>query len=46
MSNKLTVKKNKMASLGIKKNVENDYEYIDSEEKIKSKYNSVKKKHK
>ncbi|MBU3177542.1 hypothetical protein KPL47_14480 [Clostridium estertheticum] len=46
MSNKLKVNKNKMAALGIKKNDQNDYEYIDSEEKNKSKYNSVTKKNK
>ncbi|MBU3073047.1 hypothetical protein [Clostridium estertheticum] len=46
MSNKLSVNKNKMASLGIKKNEQNDYVYINPEEKNKSKYNSIKKVHK
>lgn len=43
MSNKLTVTKKKMASLGLKKNDRGDYEYIDPSEKDKSKYKSVKK---
>ena len=43
MSNKLNVTKGKMAKLGIKKNNQNDYEYIDPEDKNKSKYKSVKK---
>ncbi|GCD09994.1 hypothetical protein [Clostridium tagluense] len=43
MSNKLTVTKNKMATLGIKKNEQNDYEYINPEDKTKSKYKSVRK---
>jgi hypothetical protein len=43
MSNKLTVTKGQMAKLGIKKNEQNDYEYIDPEEKNKSKYKSVRK---
>lgn len=43
MSNKLTVTKKKMASLGIMKNEQNDYEYIDPEDKSKSKYKPVKK---
>ncbi|MGH4121502.1 MAG: hypothetical protein ACREV6_00935 [Clostridium sp.] len=43
MSNKLTVTKNKMAALGIKKNKQNDYEYINPEDETKSKYKSVKK---
>lgn len=43
MSNKLNVTKNKMAKLGIKKNEQNDYVYIDPEDKNKSKYKSVKK---
>lgn len=43
MSNKLNVTKNKMTKLGIKKNEQNDYEYIDPEDKNKSKYKSVKK---
>lgn len=43
MSNKLKVTKRKMAALGIRKNDKNDYEYINSEDKDKSKYNPVKK---
>ncbi|WP_234121040.1 hypothetical protein [Clostridium hydrogenum] len=43
MSNKLTVTKKKMASLGLKKNDRGDYEYIDSSEKNKSKYKPIKK---
>ena len=43
MSSKLTVTKNKMARLGIKKNEQNDYEYIDPEDKNKSKYKSIRK---
>ena len=46
MSNKLNVTKKKMAALGIKKNEQNDYDYIDPEEKNKSKYKLVKKEHK
>lgn len=41
MSNKLSVTKSKMAKLGIRKNEQNDYEYIDPEDKNKSKYKSV-----
>jgi len=43
MSNKLNVTKSKMAKLGIKKNEQNDYDYIDPKDKNKSKYQSVKK---
>jgi hypothetical protein len=43
MSNKLSVTKGKMAKLGIRKNEQNDYEYIDPEDKNKSKYKSVRK---
>ena len=43
MSNKLKVNQSKMAKLGIKKNEQNDYEYIDPEDKHKSKYNTVNK---
>ncbi len=43
MGNKLNVTNNKMTKLGIKKNKKNDYEYIDPEDKNKSKYKSVKK---
>lgn len=43
MTNKRKVTNKQMASLGIKKNESGDYEYIDPEEKNRSKYNSVKK---
>lgn len=43
MSNKLTVTKKKMATLGIKQTERGDYDYIDSSEKNKSKYKPVKK---
>lgn len=43
MSNKLAITKNKMTKLGIKRNEQNDYEYIDPADKIKSKYKSVTK---
>lgn len=43
MSNKLTVTKKKMASLGLKKSENGDYDYINPEDKSKSKYTSVKK---
>lgn len=43
MSNKLTVTKKKMASLGLKKNDMGDYEYIDPSDKNKSKYKPIKK---
>jgi len=43
MSNKLTVTKKKMASLGLKKNDNGDYEYIDPSDKNKSKYKPIKK---
>lgn len=43
MSNKLTVTKKKMASLGLKKTETGDYTYIDPAEKDKSKYKPVKK---
>lgn len=43
MSNKLAMTKKKMASLGIKKTQTGDMEYINSNEKNKSKYDKVKK---
>ena len=43
MSNKLKVKSKQMISLGIRKNQVGDYEYINLEDKNKSKYKSVKK---
>jgi hypothetical protein len=43
MSNKLTVTKRKMASLGLKKTVSGDYDYIDPSDKNKSEYKPVKK---
>lgn len=46
MTNKLAVTQKKMASLGIRKNQQNDYEYIDPAEKNKSKYKPVRKENK
>ena len=43
MSNKLKTTNKQMASLGIMKNREGDYEYINPDEKNNSKYKSVKK---
>ncbi|MBC2399142.1 MULTISPECIES: hypothetical protein [Clostridium] len=43
MSNKLTVTKKKMASLGLRKTEGGDYDYIDPQEKGKSKYQTVRK---
>jgi hypothetical protein len=43
MSNKHAVTKKQMASLGITKNPQGDYTYIDPSEKNKSKYKSIKK---
>lgn len=43
MSNKLTVTKKKMASLGLRKTEAGDYDYIDPEEKNRSKYEPVRK---
>ena len=43
MTNKLRVTKKQMARLGLKKNESGDYEYIDPEEKNRSKYNAVRK---
>ena len=39
--NKSATSRKKMASLGIKKNENGDYEYIDPAEKDKSKYNAI-----
>jgi len=39
--NKSATSRKKMASLGIKKNENGDYEYIDPAEKNKSKYNTI-----
>lgn len=46
MSNKLTVTKKKMAALGLKKTKNGDYDYIDPEERNRSKYNPVRKEQK
>lgn len=46
MSNKLTVTKKKMAALGLKKTENGDYDYIDPEERNRSKYNPVRKEQK
>ena len=43
MGNKLTVTKKKMARLGIKKTETGDYDYIDPNEKDRSKYEPVRK---
>jgi hypothetical protein len=43
MSNKLKVKSKQMASLGIRKNEAGDYEYINPEDKNKSKYKPIRK---
>lgn len=43
MANKLKVKDKQFHRLGIRKNSEGDFEYIDSEEKNNSKYSSIKK---
>lgn len=43
MSNKLKTTNKQMTSLGIKKNDSGDYEYINPDEKEKSKYKPVKK---
>jgi hypothetical protein len=43
VSNKLSATKKKMASLGIKKNGTGDIDYINPNEKNKSKYDKVKK---
>jgi hypothetical protein len=43
MANKRKVTKKQMASLGLKKNENGDYDYINPEDKIKSKYKQVKK---
>ena len=43
MSNKLTVTRKKMASLGLKKNESGVYEYLNPSEKNKSKYKPIRK---
>ena len=43
MSNKLKNSNKQMTSLGIKKNEDGDYEYVDPDDKNKSKYKSIKK---
>jgi len=43
MSNKLKNTNKQMASLGIRKNEVGDYEYINPDDKNKSKYKTVKK---
>lgn len=43
MVNKLKVKDNQYAKLGIRKNSNGDFEYINPEEKNKSKYESINK---
>lgn len=43
MSNKHSVTRKQMASLGLKKTPQGDYDYIDPSEKNKSKYKSIKK---
>jgi hypothetical protein len=43
MGNKLKIKNKQMASLGIRKNEMGDYEYINPEDKNKSKYKPIRK---
>lgn len=43
MGNKHAVTRKQMASLGLKKTPQGDYDYIDPSEKNKSKYKSIKK---
>ena len=43
MSNKLKTTSKQMASLGIRKNKDGNYEYINPDEKNSSKYKPVKK---
>lgn len=43
MVNKHKVKESQYAKLGIRKNSNGDFEYINPEEKNKSKYESIKK---
>ena len=43
MTNKRRVTKKQMASLGLKKTENGDYDYINPEEKNTSKYNPIKK---
>ena len=43
MANKRKTTKKQMASLGVKKTENGDYEYINPEDKINSKYKDVRK---
>ncbi|WP_302180677.1 hypothetical protein [Clostridium sp. 001] len=43
MVNKRKVKDKQYENMGIRKNSQGDFEYINPEDKTKSKYNSVKK---
>lgn len=43
MTSKIKVKNKQYAALGIRKNSNGDFEYIDPAEKNKSKYGSIKK---
>ena len=43
MSNKLKTTNKQMASLGVKKNEQGDFEYINPDEKSTSKYKPIKK---
>ena len=44
MSNKLTVTKKQMASLGLKKSEQNGYEYINAKDESKYEYKPVRNK--
>ncbi|MBM7870153.1 hypothetical protein JOC70_001623 [Clostridium pascui] len=46
MVNKRSFTQKQMASLGIRKNERGDYEYINSEDKNKSKYKEIRKENK
>lgn len=46
MVNKRSFTQKQMASLGIRKNANGDYEYIDPEEKNRSKYKEIRKENK
>jgi len=46
MSNKISTTKKKMAALGLKKTTNGDYDYINAEEKNRSKFKSVRKENK
>ncbi|MFT8349709.1 hypothetical protein [Clostridium saccharoperbutylacetonicum] len=43
MTNKRKVTKKQMASLGLKKTENGDYEYVNPEDKTKSKYKHIRK---